>query len=382
MDMEEVYVLGGMRTPIVVKNNHFKTIRPEHFGAVLLRALLSKYALTAVDGIFGGNAVGTGGNITRLMALEAVLDETIPSYTIDMQCASAAAAIDIAFAKLACGAGELFLAGGMESSSLQPLRCYDPKDERYVLSPEGGYRTAQFSPGELSPQAMLEGAERVARAERMTAEELSFWAIESHRRAHKTAENGFLQDVIVPVNGWSKDDGIHSHMSQRLIDRLPLTLGEGTLINAANACRINDGAAFVLLCSGTWCRQHHLKPRYRLVDTLASGGCPSESPRGAMRTADLLLKRHQLRYEDMAAIEFNEAFAVIDVLFSRRFPALTERYNALGGALAYGHPYGASGAILALHLMKAMQLRKERYGIASIAGAGGMGAAFLLEVCE
>ena len=101
-----------------------------------------------------------------------------------------------------------------------------------------------------------------------------------------------------------------------------------------------------------------------------------------MRTADLLLKRHQLRYEDMAAIEFNEAFAVIDVLFSRRFPALTERYNALGGALAYGHPYGASGAILALHLMKAMQLRKERYGIASIAGAGGMGAAFLLEVCE
>ncbi len=380
--MEEVYVLGGLRTPIVVKNNRFKNIRPEHFGAVVLRAILDEYALSAVDGILGGNAVGTGGNITRLMALEAGLDETIPACTIDMQCASAAAAIDLAYAKIACGAGEIFLAGGMESSSLQPVRFYDSKDDRYAATGDGYYKTAQFAPDELSPQTMLEGAERVARAEQMTAAELSFWAIESHHRACETEKNAQLRDLIVPIAGWRKDDGIHPHMSQRLINRLPPSLGEGTLINAANACRINDGAAFVALCSGAFCRKHHLQPKYRLVDTLASGGDPSESPRGAMRTADLLLMRHGLHYEDMAAIEFNEAFAVIDVLFARRFPELIERYNAFGGALAYGHPYGASGAILALHLMKAMQLREESYGIASIAGAGGMGAAFLLKVCK
>ena len=380
--MEKVYILGGLRTPVVVKNNRFKNIRPEHFGAVVLRAIIDKYALPAVDGIFGGNAVGTGGNITRLMALEAGLAETIPACTIDMQCASAAAAIDLAYAKIACGSGDLFLVGGMESSSLQPMRCYDPKDNRYTATRGGCYRTAQFAPEELSPQTMLEGAERVARAEQMTGAELSSWAIESHHRAYETEKKGLLRDLIVPIAGWSKDDGIHPQINQHLINRLPLSLGAGTLINAANACRINDGAAFVVLCSGAFCRKHYLQPRYRLVDTLASGGNPSESPRGAMRTADLLLRRHGLQYEDMAAIEFNEAFAVIDVLFARRFPGLIKRYNALGGALAYGHPYGASGAILALHLMKAMQLRGESYGIASIAGAGGMGAAFLLKVCK
>lgn len=135
--MEKVYILGGLRTPVVVKNNRFKNIRPEHFGAVVLRAIIDKYALTAVDGIFGGNAVGTGGNITRLMALEAGLAETIPACTIDMQCASAAAAIDLAYAKIACGSGDLFLVGGMESSSLQPMRCYDPKDNRYTATRGG-----------------------------------------------------------------------------------------------------------------------------------------------------------------------------------------------------------------------------------------------------
>ena len=114
----------------------------------------------------------------------------------------------------------------------------------------------------------------------------------------------------------------------------------------------------------------------------AVGGDPAESPRGAMRTADCLLEQAGLSYQALDAIEFNEAFAVIDVLFSRRFPELVERYNRFGGALAYGHPYGASGTILLLHLLKSLQYVQGHYGILSIAGAGGMGEAVLVEACR
>ena len=379
--MKKVYILGGRRTPIAVKNNRFKNIRPEHLGAALLQEILQSHHIADIDGIFGGNAVGTGGNITRLMMLEAGIDSSVPACTIDMQCASAAAAVDIAYAKLACGAGKVFLAGGMESSSLQPIRVYDKKDDRFSLYEEGRYKTAQFSPKEYSEQSMLEGAERVAKAENIEKSELDFWTLESHRRAQKAAEEGVLRDLIVPIHGWSQDDGIHPKMTQRLLNRLPAVLGPGTLTTAGNACRINDGAAFLALTVEEPMPENTGKPCFRILDTLSCGGPPQESPRGAMHTADLLLAKNHLSYTDMSAIEFNEAFAVIDVLFSRRYPSLLTRYNTFGGALAYGHPYGASGAVLLLHLMRAMELRRGQYGIAAIAGAGGMGTAILLEAC-
>ena len=380
--MESVYVLGGLRTPIVTKNGKFKSLRPECFGAVVLQALVQQYGLETIDGIFCGNAVGTGGNITRLMALEAGLAETVPACTVDMQCASAAAALDIVFAKLASGQGDLYIAGGIESSSLQPMRIYDPKDERYDVQTGGRYRTAQFSPGVLSPQAMLEGAERTAQKEQVTRDELDQWVRCSHQRAYAARESGVLQDIIVPIAGCRSDDGIHARMSQRLLDRLPPVLGPAALTTAGNACRINDGAALVVLCSERYWKAHHLQPAARILRTAAVGGDPAESPRGAMRTADVLLQRQHMTYEDLDAIEFNEAFAVIDVLFSRRFPMLTDRYNRFGGALAYGHPYGASGAILMLHLLKSLACIRGRFGLLSIAGAGGMGEAVLVEACR
>lgn len=380
--MEKVYILGGLRTPIVTKNGRFKTIRPEQLGAAVLRELMQRYHLQTVDGIFCGNAVGTGGNIARLMALEAGAAPSVPACTLDMQCASAAAALDFAFSRLASGQGDVYIAGGIESSSLQPVRQYDPKDDRYASFPQGCYKTAQFSPGELSQTAMLEGAERTAQAEQVTRQELDEWVLCSHQRAAAARREGILQDCILPVQGWQKDDGIRERMSQRLLDRLPPLLGKHSLTTAGNSCLINDGAALAVLCSERYVREHTLQPQARILAVAAVGGEPSESPRGAMRTADCLLARMGLSYQEMAAIEFNEAFAVIDVLFSRRFPELAERYNRFGGALAYGHPYGASGTILLLHLLKSLQYVQGGYGILSIAGAGGMGEAVLVEACR
>ncbi len=382
--MQEVYVLAALRTPIVGKNGRFKEIRPEWLGAEVLKALMQRCNLTAVDGILGGNAVGTGGNITRLMALLAGLPEEVPACTVDMQCASAAAAIAMAYAKIACGQGDIWLAGGMESSSLQPLRTYAPADARYKLVPggKGEYYTAQFAPGDLAPDTMLRGAERVAAEEGVTRSELEAWALRSHARAAAAARKGALQDVMIPIQGWSRDDGIRPRMSQRLLSRLPLLLGDGTTLTAGTACSIHDGAAFAVLASGDYVRRQGMLPVARILGTASVGGNPAQSPRGAMRTADVLLAKLGWRWEDLQAIEFNEAFAVIDVLFEREHPDCVANYNRFGGALAYGHPYGASGAILLAHLIASLKAAGGGRGILSIAGAGGMGEAIALELVE
>ena len=373
----KVYILGGLRTPIVVANTRFKNIRPEIFGAEVLKALRKKFNLNRVDEIICGNAVGTGGNLARLMTLLSGFDESTPALTVDRQCASGAAAISIAFAKISAGLADVIIAGGAESSSLQPLRIYHKNDDRFNLTAadniQGAYKTAQFSPEELDPLAMLKGAQRVAQAENISKAELDSWVFISHQRAND-AKN-ILKDFIVPINGVNADNGI-KNITEKLLARAPLPLGKNSVISAANACRINDGAAFVVLANENFIRENNLLPAAQILDVMTLGINPLESPRGAQAVADKILAKNNLRYENLAAIEFNEAFAVIDILFQRAHKNLTDIYNPLGGALAYGHPYGASGAILLIHLLAAL---KNGLGLISIAGAGGTGDSILIE---
>ena len=379
--MSKVYILAGLRTPIATKNNRFKHIPAEDLGAVVVNSLWQKYLFNEKpDGIIAGNAVGTGGNIARLMTLKAGLPAAVPAFTIDMQCASGAAAIAAGYKEIALGNGDVFICGGMESSSLQPERIYSKGDARYAQTAngDGRYMTAQFSPDEFAEDAMLKGADRVIKSYKITKNELDFWCIESHRRATACAKAGILDDVIVAVANQRTDDGIRPKMSQRLLDRLPSLLSENSLLNAGNTCLINDGAAFVVLVSDRWLKKHQRIPQGEILGTCMAGSKPSESPLGAMNTADKLLEKHGLLYNDLDAIEFNEAFAAIDVLFQRSHPELIERYNILGGALAYGHPYGASGGILMIHLLKALEKNNGALGLLSIAGAGGMGQAILV----
>ena len=378
--MRKVYVLDARRTAIVIVGGKFKFIRPEILGAHVISELRAELpSEIPIDEVIMGNAVGTGGNLARLTTLTAGLD--VPALTVDMQCASGAAAISLAFAKLACGLADCIIVGGVESASLQPLRVYHRNDARREFSKadgiDGGYYTAQFSPDTLSPTAMLEGAERVARAENISKRELDEWAIESHRRAAR-ARDRLISDII-PIDGWNVDNGIRERLDHRLLDRAPLPLGKGTITSAGNACRINDGAAFAILISEDFRDRFALKPIAKILTAASCCGEPRESPRGALDTADFLLQKNNRRWSELSAIEFNEAFAVIDVMFERAHPTLVERYNRLGGALAYGHPYGASGAILLLHLIRALETDGGGLGLLSIAGAGGVGQAILIE---
>ena len=428
--MDKVFLLGGLRSHIGLTGGMFKNIPAEKLAAAVLKKVVEKYPCAVqADGLICGNAVGTGGNITRLAALLAGLPVHVPALTVDMQCASAAASIELAMTKIGSGMADILIAGGFESTSMQPTRVYAKADARYT---EAGFTVAQFSPDTESAKAMLEGAERTCQKHGFTREELDTFAVRSHQLAKKAREEGYLRDVVASVFDSKGDEGIRDRMSPKLAARMPKLFTEeevkallendseiakfkenengGTfvtertfssfhnekdgelllkqnmkivpLLTAANACMTNDGAAFVILISQRAAEQYNLQPEAELLSGFEWGVDPRYSPEGAIETGQHLLKRCGLQPEDIDVFEYNEAFAVISALFARKYPALTERYCPWGGALAYGHPYGASGAILLLHLWQELKQRHGKLGLLSIAGAGGLGTALLVKNCK
>ena len=233
--MEHVWILGGLRSFIGVKDGMYRHIPAERLGAEVLRKLVKKFQLSdsEIDFIIGGNAVGGGGNITRLAALEAGIGETVPAVTLDLQCGSALESISAAAAKIESGMADLVIAGGLESASTQPFRMWNPNHPKYE---EGKtYTVAQFTPGKHGEQIMLEGAELTALEEGVTKSEMDVCVLKSHQRAVEVQRKNILAEIQVSVEGSSKDEGIRGNMSQKLIDRLPFLLPGGKVITAANA---------------------------------------------------------------------------------------------------------------------------------------------------
>ena len=378
--MDKVYLIGGLRSFVGVVNGMYRHVPAEKLGAAVLRQVMDKYGIEQPDYIIAGNGVGAGGNIARLMALEAGVDCAVPAFTIDVQCGSGLESIAVAAAKIACGEAECVIAGGFESSSTQPRRGYNPNHPDYTG--DSWYSVAKFMPGIHRETVMLEGAELACQREGVAKAELDAWVLRSHRLAAQAQQEGSLKEVIAPCFAASKDEGIRPRMSQRLLDRLPKVLEGGEFITAANSCLINDGAAFVVLCSEDYLKEHGMTAQAKILGSVACGGDPLVSPRTAVTALEKLLAKHRLTEAEIDDFEINEAFAVIDVLFARTFPNSVDKYNAFGGALAYGHPYGASGAIITLHLLEALKRCQGRLGCASVAAAGGIGTALLLERVE
>jgi acetyl-CoA C-acetyltransferase len=411
--MEKVFLLGGLRSHIGLTGGMFKTVPAEDLAAAVLEKLIAKYpCVLQADGLICGNAVGTGGNITRLAALKAGLPAHVPALTVDMQCASAAASIELSMAKIGSGLADILIAGGFESASMQPTRVYAKADPRYTAK---GFTVAQFSPDTESARAMLEGAERTCQKHGFERETLDAFTVRSHHLAKKAREEGCLRDVVVSAFGSEGDEGIRDRMNPKLAARMPKLFTEEEvalllkepieseqvknsteesistentkhkrtpLLTAANACMTNDGAAFAILISQRAAEKYNLQPEVELLSGFEWGVDPRYSPEGAIETGDRLLQRCGLQSEQIDVFEYNEAFAVISALFARKYPALAERYCPWGGALAYGHPYGASGAILLLHLWQELKQRHGKLGLLSIAGAGGLGTALLVKNCR
>lgn len=412
--MKQVCILGGLRSYIGLENGIYRNVSAERLGAHVLREVVKKYCIPVedIDCIVAGNSVGAGGNLTRLMMLEAGLPAKISAVTMDVQCGSSLEAIIAAAARIESGLADVVIAGGFESCSTKPLRIRNEKHRDYVEGKDNQYNVAKFAPGRPDELAMFRGAESVAQAWNMDKKMLDAFAIESHRKAAKAEKEGRLQEILAPPLSMqenilcgkdstlktfsaagtnslhvslSKDEGIRPGISEKLLERLPALVPGGKYITAGNTCLTHDGAAFLVLCSKKYLRFHGLQKATGIVDAVSAGGNPNRSPESILLAIDQLLLRNRLSADSITAWEYNEAFTVLDVLMEQHFGRDAGRYNIFGGALAYGHPYGASGGIITLHLMEAMrQLElpekvKKRYGIVAIAAAGGIGTAMLIE---
>lgn len=382
-DPERIPVIAAaFRTPIGRVNGTLAAIEPASLAAPLLRRILQDTGLAAedVDDVLLGNAANSAGNLARLAALEAGLSVSVPGLTIDRQCGSGLEAIALAARLVTAGAGRLYLAGGTESSSRAHLRFRPP------LTPDGvpePVRRARMAPDAIGDPDMGIAAENVASHAGISRARQDAFALESHRRAVAAQKAGRFAGEIVPLDTpagrIAQDECPRENTSlEKLAALKPVFRPDGT-VTAGNACPVNDGAAVVLVTSLAEARRRGLTMLLELVDSATVGVDPNLLGLGPVPAMEKLVARNPgLDAAAIPYIEFNEAFAA-QVLASLDALGIDHAIvNREGGALALGHPYGASGAILVTRLfaqMRAADAGTEALALMGI--GGGMGIATL-----
>jgi len=380
------YLIGGMRTPIGKTNGYLKDVLPEQLGAAVLDEVVTQYKLSprVIDQVILGNAVGPGGNIARVSVLAAGWPYSTPAITVDGQCGSGLSAVSFAVSQIMSGEADLIIAGGVESTSLAPRRQFNCNDPRFQ-GDDVYYDRAPFSTPAIGDPEIGEAAEHLAKQMNISRQEMDALALESHRRAAKVQEQGYFKNIMTSIEVAGKvivsDECIRANITLRLLERMKPVFIDGGQITAGNTCLKHDGAAVILIASQKAVEQYNLKPQAIIRGTTSCGCDPNCFPLAPVGAIEKLLTKSQLTLKDIDALEINEAFAVKILACCRELDFSLDKTNILGGALAYGHPYGASGAIILLHLLKALQQVEGRFGVASIGAVGGMGMATLIERC-
>ncbi|GAA2144370.1 thiolase family protein [Arthrobacter humicola] len=381
-------IIAARRTPLCRANGTLKKLRSHELLAPVLRTLLSDAGagLTpdSVTDVVIGNAVGGGGNVARLAALEAGLPVTVPGVTVDRQCGSGLDAIVLASRLVAAGGSGVYLAGGVESISTAPLRAHRNEDGSADY-----YSRAQFAPLSLGDPDMGVAAENVAACYGISRDRQDAFALSSHRRALAAAAAGRFDGELVPVAAQSgaavaADDGPRPTLGPALMARFPPVFAAGGTVTAGNSCFDADGAAAVIITSVERARQLGAADGLVMLGTDTAGVAPHLLGIGAAAAAGRLLAAHGLTSKDLGLVEFNEAFASQTLACLDQLGIDPERANLDGGALALGHAYGASGAVLVTRLLAQARRSREpgQLALAMISIAGGMGTAALLGYCS
>jgi acetyl-CoA C-acetyltransferase len=338
-----------------------------------------------VDDVIVGNAAGAGGNVARLAALGAGLPIEVPGVTVDRQCGSGLEAVVLAARLVAAGAGDLYLAGGVESVSTAPWRVEPPR--RRGQMPRF-YARAQFAPEAIGDPEMGVAAENVAREFGITRERQDAFALQSHQRAGAAIQAGrFLAEITpveTPQGPVAVDECPRPDTSLRLLARARPAFVQGGSVTAGNSCPLNDGAAIAVVTSRARARRLGCRRMLGFVDVGVAGVDPNLLGVGPIAsTRKLLRRRPDLDLGALEAIEFNEAFASQVLASLDALGIDPAAVNRDGGAIALGHPYGASGAILVARLFSQLVREPARSdsgrGLAMVGIAGGLGITALFE---
>src|SRR5262245_23824678 len=393
--MNDAFIVSAVRTPVgKAPNGSLRTVRPDDLAALVITDALARVPQVPaeqVDDVVLGCAMPEGPqgmNVSRIACQRAGLPDTVPAVTVNRFCASGLEAIAIAAQRIVSGMSEVIVAGGVESMSQVPM---------------GGFR---MSPNscllDTLPDAYLGmglTAENLAGKYRVTREEADQFAFDSHRKAIAALDAGTFQEEClgVPVHEVSLDENNRRKVAdfkfdtdegprrdtslEKLAALKPAFRPRGS-VTAGNASQRSDGAAAVVVMSGEKLKELGLRPLARFVTYAVGGVPPGIMGIGPVAAIPKALKQANLKIEDIELIELNEAFACQALSVIRECPLPAERVNVNGGAIALGHPLGATGAKLTVSILHELHRRKARYGLVTMCVGGGMGGAGIFEVVE
>jgi acetyl-CoA acyltransferase len=393
--IRDAYIAAAVRTPVgKAPRGMFRNVRPDDLLAHVLKAALAKcpgLEPAAVEDVIVGCAMPEaeqGMNVARIGLLLAGFPDSVPGMTINRFCSSGVQAVALAADRIRVGEAEVMIAAGTESMSMVPMGGNKPSFSPAVFEKDENVAIAY---------GMGITAEKVAERWKVSREEQDLYAAESHRRAVRAIDAGEFRDEVTPYTVTERlpdlearevrvsarevvnDEGPRRDTSPEALARLrPAFAARGT-VTAGNSSQMSDGAGAVVLMSETALRRYGLRPLGRFVAYAVAGVPPEIMGIGPVKAIPKALALAGLRQEDLDWIELNEAFAAQTLAVMKELALDPERVNPLGGAIALGHPLGATGAIRVATLLHGLRRRRGRYGMVTMCIGTGMGAAGVFE---
>jgi acetyl-CoA C-acetyltransferase len=377
----EAYIVGAVRTPVGRKKGGLSGVHPVDLGAHVLKEVVARTGIdpAAVEDVIMGCVSQIGPqaiDIARNAWLSAGLPESVPGVTIDRQCGSSQQAVHFAAQGVLSGTQDLVVAAGVESMSQVPMGTSValPLKEGMAF-PFGDGWQERYGKQEIS---QFRGAQLMCEKWDIKRLQLEEYALESHTRALRAIDEGRFEREITPVAGISVDEGPRRDTTMEKMAELK-PLREGWELTAATASQISDGAAALLIASEEAVKRHGLTPRARIHTLTVTGADPVFMLTGPIPATEMALSRGKLGVGDIDVFEVNEAFAPVLIAWSAETGASLEKTNPNGGAIALGHPLGATGAILMTKLLHELERTGGRYGLQTMCEGGGQANATIIE---
>jgi acetyl-CoA C-acetyltransferase len=382
----QAYVIDAVRTAVGKRNGSLAGLHPVDLGAAAWRGLFDRTDLdpATVDDVIAGcvDAIGgQAGNIARLSWLAAGFPEEVPGVTVDRQCGSSQQAISFGAQAIMSGTADVIVAGGMQNMSQIPISSAMIVGEQFgFTSPTNESKSwlHRYGDQEIS---QFRGSEMIAEKWDLSREEMEQFALTSHQRAQGAIRAGYFEKEIIPVEvdgtGFATDEGPRDTSLEKMAGLK--TLVEGGRLTAAMASQISDGASAVLLASENAVKTHNLKPRARIHHISARGADPVFMLTGPIPATEYALKKTGLSIGDIDTVEINEAFAPVVMAWLKETGADPAKVNPSGGAIALGHPLGATGAKLFATMLNTLERTGGRYGLQTMCEGGGTANVTIIE---
>jgi acetyl-CoA acyltransferase len=381
--MPDAVIVEAVRTPIGKRNGSLAGVHPVDLSALVLSELIERTGVDPadIDDVQWGCVTQLGdqsSNVGRYSVLAAGWPESVPAVTVNRACGSSQQALDAAAYAVMAGQQDLVVAGGVESMSRVPLGAARQMGEPYGPTARARYDGADFN--------QMTGAELIAERWGLSRRQLDEYSSRSHALAAAAIDGGAFDRQLLPVRSdtgsLSVDEGLRRGTTADSLAKLKPVLSEDGVIHAGNASQISDGAAALLVTTPERARALGLTPLVRYVAGAVCGADPVMVLTGPIPATQKVLKRSGLSIDDIGAYEVNEAFAPVPLAWLADIGADEERLNPLGGAIAVGHPLGASGAILMTRLIHHMRDQGIRYGLQTMCEGGGTANATVVELVD